>query len=342
MDRAHAHRGVLARADHRTRFLGTQSRQSEREYPAMTSISRAQALTISHPQVRGSYLPRNNTDQLLVRLPKVPIRGDSYQCARIETLATAAFVSSGGATDASATTYAATARNFPLRRIAAKAEVNTDIAQNVSMINDVFQQQIEAKQIAIWNTVGTKLISGDNADPNPAGLEFFAAEHPAGVINGGGATLTLANLDDMIKEVRPWSGRTPRYFVMNRGQYARVCALARAAGFALQSMPDPLLGEPLLHFSGVPILVSDWITDAEDPPNNRTSVYLVVLGTREGEPQYGGLVWFYNEDTGAGVRVDGPHRTSSAVDMLFADLEVNIGFATLSTGAVLRRDRVAQ
>jgi hypothetical protein len=48
-------------------------------------------------------------------------------------------------------------------------------------------------------------------------------------------------------------------------------------------------------------------------------------------------VWFYNEDTGAGVRVDGPHRTSSATDLLFADLELNIGFATLSTGSVLRR-----
>lgn len=301
----------------------------------MSSVSRSQALLLSHPQVLGSYLPTNESDQLLVRLPKVPVRGDSYQCTPIDTLATAGFVTSGGTPDASATTYAAEARRFPLRRVAAKVEVNTDIAQNVSLVNDVFQQQIEAKQIAIWNAVGAQLVAGDNADPNPAGLEFFAAEHPAGVLSMG-AVLSLAKLDDMIKEVRPWGGRTPRYFVMNRGQYARLSALSRAAGFQLPTLPDPILGEPLLHYAGVPILVSDWITDTEEVSNDKTSVYLVILGTREGEPQYGGLVWFYNQDTGAGVRVDGPHRTSDAVDLLFADLEVNLGFATLSTGSVLR------
>jgi hypothetical protein len=307
----------------------------------MASVSRAQALLLSHPQVLGSYLAENNTDQLLVRLPKVPVRGDSYQCSKINALATADFVSAGGATDASATTYVTPARKFELRRIAAKVEVSTDVAQNVSLINDVFQQQIEAKQIAIWNKVGDRLIYGTNADPQPAGLEVFAAEHPNGVINGGGAGLSLAHLDDMISKIRPWGGRTPRYFVMNRSQYVKVGQLARAAGFQLATMPDPILGEPLLHFQGIPILVSDWITNEEDVPNLRTSVYLVVLGTREGEPQYGGLVWFYNEDTGAGIRVDGPHRTSGANDILFADLELNIGFATLSTGAVLRRDRIA-
>jgi hypothetical protein len=85
---------------------------------------------------------------------------------------------------------------------------------------------------------------------------------------------------------------------------------------------------------GVPVLVSDFITDTES--TNKTSVYLVILGSRDGEAQFGGLVWFYNQDTGAGVRVDGPHRTSGATDVLFASLELNIGFASLSTGSVLR------
>lgn len=303
----------------------------------MTSVSRAQALLLSHPQVLGSYLPTNNSEQLLVRIPKVPIRGDSYQCAVIDTLATASFVSSGGATDDSATTYEAEARVFPLRRIAVKTEVNADIAQNVSMVNDVFEQQIAAKQIAVWNAVCNKLINGTGADPDPAGLAFFAAEHPAGVISLGTA-LTFAALDNMIKLVRPWGGGTLRYFVMNSGQYAKVNSLAHAAGFCLPTMPDPVMGEPLLHYCGVPILVSDWILDTES--TNKTSVYLAILGTRENEPQYGGLVWFYNQDTGAGARWGGPQKTSSAVDVLFSDGEVNIGFATLSTGSVLRTSNI--
>jgi hypothetical protein len=299
----------------------------------MSSISRAQALLISHADVLGAYIKTNATDQLLPRIPKLAVRGDSLQAAAVEVLATAAFISSGGSADASATTYAAVARSFPMRRIAATVEVNADLAQNVSRINDVFEQQIEAKIVAFWNEVGTDLIYGSGIDPEAAGLSTLAAEHPDGVIALGTA-LTLAGLDDMIRRVRPWDGETPRAFVMNRGQYAKLTSLCHAAGFDLEIRPDPVLGKPLAHYMGVPVLVSDFITDTES--TNKTSVYLVILGSRDGEAQFGGLVWFYNQDTGAGVRVDGPHRTSGATDVLFSSLELNIGFASLSTGSVLR------
>jgi hypothetical protein len=38
--------------------------------------------------------------------------------------------------------------------------------------------------------------------------------------------------------------------------------------------------------------------------------------------------------------VDGPHRNSSTTDILFATLELNIGFASLSTGAVYRLSNI--
>jgi hypothetical protein len=302
----------------------------------MASVNRTQALQLSHPDVLGAYLDINNTDQFLPRIPKMAVVGDSLQCTEIDTLATAPFTASAGSADDSATTYTTPARKFELRRIAAKVVLDGDIAQNVSMINDVFEQQIQAKQVAIWNSVGAGLITGDNTDPNPAGLDFFAAEHPSGVLNAGGAALTLADLDTMIKNVRPWDGSQPRVFVMNRRQYAVVCQAARASGFQLCVKPDPILGRELVSFLGVPILVSDWILNTGDV----TSIYLVHLGPREGEPQLGGLVWFYNQDTGAGIRVDGPHRTSSNLDQLYADLDLNIGFATLSTSAVLRMENI--
>ena len=252
-------------------------------------------------------------------------------------LATADFISSGGDADASETTYQASARVFGLRRIAAKVEVSGEIAQNISMVNDVFEQQIQAKMLAIWGAVGTRLIYGDGVDPEPAGLETLAAENPAGVLTpaaGAGGALALPDLDTLIANMYPWDGGQPRFFVMNRGQYKRFAALCHAAGFTPPFLPDPVLGLPLATHMGVPVLVSDFITDTE--PSTRTSIYLVHLGPRQNEPQLGGLVWFYNEDTGAGIRVDGPHRTSADADLLYADLELNIGFASLSSGAVLR------
>jgi hypothetical protein len=304
----------------------------------VSSINRAMALLISHADVLGSYIKTNQSDQLLARVPKMTVRGDALQVAAVATLAIAPFITTGGTSDASETTYENAARSFPLRRIAAKVEVNGDIAQNVSMVNDVFEQQIQAKMVAMWNTVGDALINGTGADPLPAGLITLAAEHPDGVRTLGGA-LVLQALDDMLYQMRPWDGDTPIALVMNRGMLANLTQLAHAAGFDLPVKPDAILGKPIAHYRGAMILVSDWITDAEE--GTTTSMYAVILGPRSGEPQYGGLVWGYNDDTGAGIRVDGPHRSSGTTDLLFATLEFNACFASLSTGSVLRMQHIA-
>jgi len=303
----------------------------------MASVTKAQAQLLSHPQVLGAYVETAKTDQLLPRVPKMMIRGDSLQCTEVDALATASFISSGGMADDSATTYQATARKFETRRIAAKVEVTGDIAQNVSMVNDVFEQQIQAKMLAMWSTVGEKLIYGTGTDPEPSGLQTLASENPAGLLTAG-ASLTLAHLDSMIESMSPWDGGQPRVFVMNKGQYSALAALCHAAGFTTPMQPDPILGLPVAHYMRVAVLVSDYIIDTED--TDKTSIYLVHLGPREDEPQLGGFVWFYNEDTGAGIRVDGPHRTSATADLLYADLEINIGFASLSSGSVLRLQQI--
>ncbi len=303
----------------------------------MASVTRAQALLLSHPDVLGSYVKENNTDQLLPRVPKLMVRGDSLQVTAVETLGGAAFVTSGGAVNDAATSYVSTARKFELRRMATKVEVSGDIAQNVSMINDVFEQQIQAKMVSMWNVAGEKLIYGTGSDPEPAGLETLAGENTNSPTVAGGP-LSLTMLDDMIEKMKPWDGGQPLYFVMNSGQYKKFTNLVHSAGFDVSFKPDPILGRMLACYMGVTIIVSDWINNSEGA--GTTSVYCVHMGTREGDAQFGGLVWFYNEDTGAGIRVDGPHRTSAVEDLMYADLELNLGFASLSTDSVLRLEQV--
>ena len=316
----------------------------------MGSVDRTQALLLSHPDVIGAYIKDNKSDQFLPRIPKMAVRGDALQCTSVASLGGAMFISSGGMVDEDATTYDTPARKFELRRIASKVEVAGDIAQNVSMINDVFEQQIQAKMVATWNTVSTQLITGDDTEPNVAGLRSLANDfdYDGGVITGPITPLAgtnqpfaLADLDRMIKLQRPWDGGQPRAFVMNSTQYANLAALAHGSGFELPYYPDPILQRPVMHYQGVCVLISDFILNDEGV-NNTTSIYLVHLGPREGDAQFGGFIWFYNEDTGAGIRVDGPHRTSAQEDILYADLELNIGFASLSTNAVLRLQEVAQ
>ena len=256
----------------------------------------------------------------------------------MDTLAGAGFIESGDPVDDTATSYQATARKFEFRRVAGKVRVPGDVAQNVSMINDVFEQQIQAKMLAMWKAVSTYVIYGDDTDPEPAGLQTLASENSSSWSAAGGA-LTLALLDEMIERMSPWDGGQPRAFVMNKGRYRAFAGLCHAAGFTPPFQPDPILGLPVAHYMGVPVLASDFITDTEN--TDKTSVYLVHLGPREDEPQLGGLVWFYNEDTGAGIRVDGPHRTSATADELYADLEINLGFASLSTDSVLRLEQLS-
>jgi hypothetical protein len=128
---------------------------------------------------------------------------------------------------------------------------------------------------------------------------------------------------------------------MNSSQYTHLLGLARAAGFTLDYAPDPILGRSLATYGGVSILVSNFIPNDEGAGNDETSIYFVHMGTRDGDNLLGGLVWFYSEDTGPGIRVDGPHRTSQATDTIFADLEINIGFASLSANAVLGMRQIA-
>jgi len=300
-----------------------------------TTIPLAQALEISHAANYGAYLKTNATDQLLPRLPKVPVRGDALQVAAIASLATAGFIASAGDVDNSATTFESTARSFSLRRIAARVDVPGDVAPIVSQVVDVTDQQIQAKLVGIWNAVGDKLVNGTGVMPEPAGLVTLSAEHPDGV-KSLGAALTLSVLDDVLYRLRPWDGDTPIAFVGNRGMLATITQLMIAAGMGLDVRADAMLGKPLLHYRGVPILVSDWITDTEGAGSNKTSVYGVILGAREGEPQLGGLVWGFAADTGAGIVVGAPQRNSNLPDVLLATLEVNLCFASLSTGAVYR------
>ena len=51
-------------------------------------------------------------------------------------------------------------------------------------------------------------------------------------------------------------------------------------------------------------------------------------------------MWVFNQGTGPGIRADGPHRSSGSTDILFSTLELNIGFASLSIGSVIRMSNV--
>jgi hypothetical protein len=306
----------------------------------MSLLSETLARQSAVPDGLYPYVRTLENDQLTPRLTAtaIPIHGDSLQIPAILGLTLPAYTLAGDTIDSLATEYEATARRYFLRNIRAQVQVSGKVAQAVSDSRgvDLFRSQIDAKMLGMWSSVGSRVLYGTDVDPQPAGLITLADQNPNGLIDASGAASSLTTLDNMIELMSPVDGGSPLAFVMNSRQFKRMTSLACSLGCGFQFMPDPVLGRNLLHYMGIPLLRSDYILNTEEATSNRTSIYLVYLGARPQEPLLGGLVWFYKEDIGLPIQVSPPARSSDPIDVMYCDLELIHGLASLSKNAVLR------
>jgi len=277
------------------------------------------------------HLPTSSaTEQLLPRIRKVGLRFVPKSPA-VQGQAPTADSQARGRPDSS--TEEVAARQILCGRITARIEVAGDLRENEPIIKEIFEGQIDRKVAEMWNAVRDQLVYGPGVSPHLSGLVVLGGENPRSFSNGGG-DLSLASLDALIERSLPAGVGMTLAFVMNSGRFQRLESLAQGAGLDLAISPDPVLGERIAHYKGIPILVTDAISDTETGAT--TSVYLVRLGTSAGAPQVAELAWCYNADQGPGIQVDGPRWDPEVPDLLCATLELCIGFASKSNGSVLR------
>ena len=95
--------------------------------------------------------------------------------------------------------------------------------------------------------------------------------------NGG--TLTLEKLDELGDTVK---GGKPTILIMSKRSRRKISSLGRAAGSGIVESDLNQLGQRVQFYDGIPIGISDWISDAQTVGSNTDTSTIYALQFGEG------------------------------------------------------------
>jgi len=205
---------------------------------------------------------------ILQAMPFIEIVGNGLTYNRETALAAATWYAPlGDWTSTTAPTF--DQLTATLQVLGRNADVDSFIKQTRSNIQDIEAAVLElaAKSVRmeferafIYGSTTTYLgITGDANSINGLIKLILTGTASSQVIAMGatGATLSLAKLDELIDAVR---GGKPDLLLMSRRSRRKVTALVRASGAYVESARNAF-GEWIMMYNGIPIGVSDYITD---------------------------------------------------------------------------------
>jgi hypothetical protein len=220
-------------------------------------------------------------------LPFVEIVGNGLTYNRENALPSIDFYDVGDTWDESTPTF--DQRTANLKIMGGDADVDNFLKSTRSNIQDLEAAVIEMKSKALKNKFEETFIYGDSTvstkqfdglrklvDTGTGGNQVIAA-------GAGGATLSLAMLDQLIDAVR---GGRPDMLLMSRRSRRKVNALVRAGGGMMETDRDKW-GNFIELWNGIPLGVSDWVLDTHTVSGgletsatggNCSSIYAVQLG----------------------------------------------------------------
>ena len=200
-------------------------------------------------------------------LPYDTILGNSLTYNRENTLGGAQFYNPGDTwTEGTPTLTPFTAT---LKICGGDADVDKFLALTRSNQQDLEAMMLSMKAKAVARQIENELIYGDVDDIDAKGSDGL--HEILGVVTGAqdvlagstttGGPGTFSKLDEMIDLVKPGP---PDALIMSRRSRRQIRKLARSQGWDLALSTPGGLNKPLLHYSDIPILINDFITDTED------------------------------------------------------------------------------
>ena len=196
---------------------------------------------------------------VLQRLPFVEIVGNGLTYNRENAAATAAFFDVGDTWTESTPTF--TQVNTTLKIMGGDADIDNFLIATRSNIQDLEAAVLQLKAKAVRQLFETTFVTGD-ATGNPKsfdGLDKLCDPTQAISMGTNGATLTLDKLDELVDAVK---GGKPDILLMSRRSRRSVTKLARTSGSFLEADRDEF-GQMLQFYDGIPLGVSDFISDAQ-------------------------------------------------------------------------------
>ncbi|MDP2948697.1 MAG: phage major capsid protein [Chloroflexota bacterium] len=220
---------------------------------------------------------------ILQTLPFVEIVGNGLTYNREATLATAAFYDVGDTWTESTPTFTQVTAN--LKIMGGDADIDNYLVATRSNLQDLETAVIQLKAKAVRGLFEDTFISG-NSGSNPKAFDGIDVLCPSGQtlsmgVNGG--SLTLDKLDELVDKVL---GGKPEILLMSRRSRRIINKLARTAGTLLETDRDQF-GQMIQYYDGIPIGVSDYISDAQT--QGTSTDCSTIYATQFGEGSLAGL-----------------------------------------------------
>ena len=196
---------------------------------------------------------------ILQRMPFIEIVGNGLTYNRENAAPTAAFFDVGDTWTESTPTF--TQLTVTLKIMGGDADIDNFLIATRSNVQDLQGAVVLLKAKAVRQLFETTFVTGD-ATANPKSFDGLDKLTDAGQslsMGANGGSLTLDKLDELVDQVK---GGKPEMLLMSRRSRRIVNKLARNSGSLLETDRDEF-GTMLTFYDGIPMGVSDYISDAQ-------------------------------------------------------------------------------
>ena len=213
---------------------------------------------------------------ILQVLPFIEITGNGLTYNRENTNPAATFFNVGDTwTEATPTFSQITAT---LSIVGGDADIDNFLLTTRSNVQDLQAAIIRLKAKAVQQKFEDTFVNGDTAVDAKSfdGIDKLTTGGQIATMGANGATMTLAKLDEVIDLVK---GGPPAMLLMSKRSRRTLNNLARTTGSFLQTDRNEF-GQMVQFYDGVPVGVSDYISDAKTVGTSTdcSTVYAMQMG----------------------------------------------------------------
>ena len=192
-------------------------------------------------------------------LPFIEIVGNGLTYNRENAAATAAFYDVGDTWTESTPTF--TQITATLKILGGDADIDNFLMATRSNLQDLEAAIVQLKAKALQQKFEDTFVNGDTSVDAKSfdGIDKLCVSGQTVSMGTNGATLTLAKLDELVDTVK---GGKPQLLVMSKRSRRTLNSLARSSGAFLETDRNEF-GQMVQFYDGIPIGVSDYISDAK-------------------------------------------------------------------------------
>jgi hypothetical protein len=215
---------------------------------------------------------------VLQRLPFIEIVGNGLTYNREATAPSAGFFDVGDTWTESTPTF--TQQTVTLKIMGGDADIDNFLIATRSNIQDLESAIVQLKAKAVRQLFEQTFVTGNDAT-NPKefdGLDQLTDSGQSLSMGVNGGSLTLDKLDELIDTVK---GGKPDLLLLSRRSRRILNKLARTSGSFLETDRDEF-GQMLQFYDGIPIGVSDYISDAQTQGTSSDCSTVYAFQTGEG------------------------------------------------------------